>query len=74
MPNLGNAEPSVLEGEASEDREEELARDEIGEVVWGQYSEGLEGSAWDFRCYPVSSGESFQSCRKRETLSVMILV
>lgn len=47
---------------------------EVGEVVWGPYSEGLAGSAQEFRCYPVVRGESFWSYRRREAPSVMILV
>lgn len=48
-------------------------RGEVGEVVWGQYSKGLAGSAQEFRCYPVVRGESFWSRRRREAPPVMIL-
>lgn len=64
----------LLKCEAHEDREKELAGDEVREVVLGQYSEGLEGSAWEFRCYPVAGRESFRSYRRRATQLVMILV
>lgn len=64
----------LLECEALEDREEEVAGDEVGEVVLGQYSEGLRDNAWEFRCYPVASRESSWNYRRRETLLVMILV
>lgn len=64
----------LLECEAFEDRPEELAGDEVREVVLGQYSQGLKDNAWEFRCYPAASGESFWNYRRRETLLVMILV
>lgn len=65
---------ALLEGEAHEHREETLAGEEVRGVVQGQFSEGLEGSAWEFRWCPVASGVPFQSYGRRKTLPVVTLV